>query len=746
MLYINYHKFVQGVKLRSLCKIPDDLIPKKEPEIKKVEEKRPEDKKTEEKKEAAPEEKKVKAYDTDVVNPYKIRLHPDSQDDFPQVWHLLNFQRSIQALNEEAKSAGSILVCLLEQIGSNKDEKPQPKLTVNQELAAIFQHSKELISGEIKPKIIKEEKKEIAEVPSKKPEESVYDFQDIVKSFYHSEKLINGTTSACEVELGILANFMYPGKNRNMMPVIPEKPKSVRKAITSEMHPFSSLPIYEFERAMIITEFEKMFSKANPQTTWKFGDRIYEEMYSSTRFAELFSNYILFSPDILTSYYVLNDSLLVGLYYQTPPGRTLYKQWKSRFLHLPDFPNFRTVFGGQPLPHEILDIDDNKVGQVEDKQKFLYPGDNSVIQIGHKKISGDDLTSVYVLKDNYMFGLRSISKENSEFWLRFENGTRLEVHMQNKKNSEIKNAVATLTLACGLIVKLTGEGDIVQTSSEAICDCKTEEKHRVITGKGTVCSYLSNGNIDIMMANGCTSEYKNGTWIGTNSQGKRRSRKDNEIELEPIKCATVTDSVSLARVTLRQDGVLSVRYKDGRLLTKHKDETSILTSPDGQNIIVEKMGFAPIKVRVELNAPPKTINKGAEGNLIGFEDVMKRAYDSKVSVTYLPDGTNVESFMEKREAEIQSVHLIRRTDGGIVEVRGNGEVVIITPQERVNLNNSGQKKEIGKDVDYFSELFAEEMERKCGVYTARCDLGTIFTKDNEGNIFQVLQMDHPKKK
>jgi hypothetical protein len=295
-------------------------------------------------------------------------------------------------------------------------------------------------------------------------------------------------------------------------------------------------------------------------------------------------------------------------------------------------------------------------------------------------------------------------------------------------------------------VKLTGEADIVQIISEAICNNKTEEKHRVITGKGTVCSYSTNGNIDIMMANGCTSEYKNGTWIGTNSQGKRRSRKDIEVELEPIKCATVTDSISLARVTLRQDGVLCVKYKDGKLLTKHKDETSILTSPDGQNIIVEKMGFAPIKVRVELNAAPKTVNKGAEGNLVGVDDVMKRAYDSRVSTTYLPDGTNVESFMENREGVIQSVHLIRRTDGGMVEVRGNGEVVIISPQERVNLNNEGQKKEIGKDVDYFSELFAEEMERKSGVYTARCDLGTIFTKDNEGNIFQVYANGLTKEK
>ena len=72
-----------------------------------------------------------------------------------------------------------------------------------------------------------------------------------------------------------------------------------------------------------------------------------------------------------------------------------------------------------------------------------------MIQIGHKKIAGDDLSSAYVLKDNYMFGLKEIAKEKSEFWLRFENGTRLKVHMQNKKNSEntgfsvIKNLLTT---------------------------------------------------------------------------------------------------------------------------------------------------------------------------------------------------------------------------------------------------------------------------------------------------------------
>jgi len=72
-------------------------------------------------------------------------------------------------------------------------------------------------------------------------------------------------------------------------------------------------------------------------------------------------------------------------------------------------------------------------------------------------------------------------------------------------------------------------------------------------------------------------------------------------------------------------------------------------------------------------------------------------------------------------------------------VRQDGEVVLISANERAYLNDIGkQVEEFGtKDFDYFFELFGIPNERRSGVYTANLNLGRLWTQDEEGNYFIV---------
>jgi len=85
------------------------------------------------------------------------------------------------------------------------------------------------------------------------------------------------------------------------------------------------------------------------------------------------------------------------------------------------------------------------------------------------------------------------------------------------------------------------------------------------------------------------------------------------------------------------------------------------------------------------------------------------------------------------------VHLIRRADFTIVKVMQNGEVVMITANERAYLNEIGKQiEEFGsKDYDYFFELYGVPSERRSGVYTANLDKGRLWTEDEEGNYFLI---------
>lgn len=74
------------------------------------------------------------------------------------------------------------------------------------------------------------------------------------------------------------------------------------------------------------------------------------------------------------------------------------------------------------------------------------------------------------------------------------------------------------------------------------------------------------------------------------------------------------------------------------------------------------------------------------------------------------------------------VHIIKRDDYSVIKVRQDGEVVIISANERAYLNNIGkQKPNFGKDdYDFFFELFGVSAERRSGVYTAKLAEGKIW--------------------
>lgn len=85
------------------------------------------------------------------------------------------------------------------------------------------------------------------------------------------------------------------------------------------------------------------------------------------------------------------------------------------------------------------------------------------------------------------------------------------------------------------------------------------------------------------------------------------------------------------------------------------------------------------------------------------------------------------------------IHIVRRDDYSVVKVKQDGEVVLITGNERAYLNDIGKQiEEFGtKDYDYFFELFGVPTERRSGVYTANLDMGRVWTQDEEGNYFIV---------
>lgn len=68
------------------------------------------------------------------------------------------------------------------------------------------------------------------------------------------------------------------------------------------------------------------------------------------------------------------------------------------------------------------------------------------------------------------------------------------------------------------------------------------------------------------------------------------------------------------------------------------------------------------------------------------------------------------------------VHLVRRDDFSVIKVRKDGEIVVISANQRAYLNQIGKQRDFGvNDYDHFFELFGVAGERRSGVYTVNLD-------------------------
>jgi len=116
------------------------------------------------------------------------------------------------------------------------------------------------------------------------------------------------------------------------------------------------------------------------------------------------------------------------------------------------------VLDEEALPSSLINVEDAKIQCVTEKSGLMYPDDNSVIRVDHFQVGGQQFSKSIVIKDNLRFGLRSraahetephsefglvrqIAEGDSEFYLHFENGTKMgleQIKMQRNPQRTVQ--------------------------------------------------------------------------------------------------------------------------------------------------------------------------------------------------------------------------------------------------------------------------------------------------------------------
>lgn len=190
---------------------------------------------------------------------------------------------------------------------------------------------------------------------------------------------------------------------------------------------------------------------ANPERTYNFMNRNYQESYDASTFRQVLTQALRTGPDVNTCYYDKDDSLLLALNFKNPPGRLLRRQWTQKVESLPDFHSWLKNKDQITVPETVFNIPAQNLSMVRQNQKFCYPCDNSVIRVCKNYVGSRRYGSSVIMKDNYIFGVketrsqldskvsmddeilnfdtRKSTDRRCEFWLEFENGVKMQAEM-----------------------------------------------------------------------------------------------------------------------------------------------------------------------------------------------------------------------------------------------------------------------------------------------------------------------------
>ena len=209
-------------------------------------------------------------------------------------------------------------------------------------------------------------------------------------------------------------------------------------------------------------------------------------------------------------------------------------------------------------------------------------------------------------------------------------------------------------------------------------------------------------------------------------------------EMTRLQINEKVDPETSATVAVREDGLLTITYIDRKKLLIFPDHSEILITKSGPmeegsaltTTLFKKKGYSPVRVTMDpVKARSGTvIGLGGTDALMGKDNIMERSYGGLISETLLPDRSTVQTYLERQELpgynmfSTSLIHMVKRDDYSVIKVRQDGEVVVITSEERAYLNSIGKDLEFGvSDYDYFFELFGVPTERRSGVYTANMD-------------------------
>jgi len=271
------------------------------------------------------------------------------------------------------------------------------------------------------------------------------------------------------------------------------------------------------------------------------------------------------------------------------------------------------------------------------------------------------------------------------------------------------------TMKNGLIVRHMPNGDVVQLFDHSILDRNPKtEIDRVYMKGGIVVRHFANLDCEILYPSGEFACFNRDqmTWTITNQKGFRRQYRDGVYsQLSRVNTLNQTDQKTGIVTTVREDNVVCIRYPEGNTYCQHADGTQIFSQEDGQQIRVEKDGFAPVMYQ-------ETVAAEDEEEWLETDEL--KSLDGLMTFVFMPDGCVVKTIKFWKSIEEKDTHVFKhifcRADYSCVIIDSDGDFRVISTNARSAINDEDERARLGTDSDYLKQMYKPAGEYTPGVF------------------------------
>lgn len=164
----------------------------------------------------------------------------------------------------------------------------------------------------------------------------------------------------------------------------------------------------EYFRLQHLCNFEEMFRKEVGLVEWNFANRIYVESLTTLQLSQCLAEKIKEEPEILTRYDPQTGALYIGLFFKSPAGRMLYKQWQADKTSIPSYTSYLKMTPEQKATqNKYFNLAEDQSGNIGEKRTVIMPADGSRIDVRVSSIMFREIPRVVIHKRDIVISLKA---------------------------------------------------------------------------------------------------------------------------------------------------------------------------------------------------------------------------------------------------------------------------------------------------------------------------------------------------